>query len=262
VISLAISLSAIYLAKQPPTKRFTYGFYRAEVLGVLASILVLWVLTIGLIREALTRIENPTDIDGKSMLLFGCIGLLINIGLAITLTYDTEAEKCNQNVENNAALISTQHPPKKGMNLVVNAAFLHVLGDLLFSIGVICSSLVLMWDPSKVWVDPFCTFLFSGIVFFTSGRLFKHSLGVLMTASPIDVDTDMLKSQLQRLEYVCGIRDFHVWSLTSSKYIMTLHLEILDQSWHAITLGQVQDIAKQYGIQAQDLTVQIEYVET
>ncbi|ORX93363.1 cation efflux protein [Basidiobolus meristosporus CBS 931.73] len=80
VISLAISLSAIYLAKKPPNKRFTYGFYRAEVLGVMASILVLWTLTIGLIYEASTRIKSPTKIEGKSMLLFGCLGLLLNIG--------------------------------------------------------------------------------------------------------------------------------------------------------------------------------------
>ncbi|CAG8809788.1 561_t:CDS:2, partial [Racocetra fulgida] len=65
-------------------------------------------------------------------------------------------------------------------NVNVRAALLHVLGDFLSSLGVLISAIVIMFDPTKVWVDPICTFIFSALVMLTTYGVFRSSIRVLM----------------------------------------------------------------------------------
>ena len=56
----------------------------------------------------------------------------------------------------------------KKRNLNVEAAYLHVLGDLMNSIGVIIASRTILIWPNMWYVDPCCTYFFSLIVFYTT----------------------------------------------------------------------------------------------
>lgn len=62
----------------------------------------------------------------------------------------------------------------------VRAALLHVLGDFLSSLGVLISSIVIMLDDSKTWVDPLCTFFFSALVMATTFGILRSGIRVLM----------------------------------------------------------------------------------
>ena len=48
-----VSLFAIYLAERKPTKTLSYGFKRAEIIGALLSIIIIWFLTGMLLWEAI-----------------------------------------------------------------------------------------------------------------------------------------------------------------------------------------------------------------
>lgn len=53
VAGFMISYIAIYLGEKPATFRMSYGFVRAEILGALASIILIWGLLIWLFIEAI-----------------------------------------------------------------------------------------------------------------------------------------------------------------------------------------------------------------
>ena len=79
VAGFVISFMAIWLTKKPATLKNSYGYHRADVLGALGSILIIWGLLIWLLTEAVKRLINPTDVDGEIMLITAIFGLGCNI---------------------------------------------------------------------------------------------------------------------------------------------------------------------------------------
>ena len=59
VTGFAISYLAIYLGSRPATHNMSYGYHRAEIIGALASIVLIWGLIIWLFIEAINRIIHP-----------------------------------------------------------------------------------------------------------------------------------------------------------------------------------------------------------
>lgn len=79
VAGFVISFLAIYLTRKPATLKYSFGYHRADVIGALGSIIIIWGLLIWLLIEAVHRLLNPTDIDGELMLITACFGLGCNI---------------------------------------------------------------------------------------------------------------------------------------------------------------------------------------
>ena len=74
-----ISIFSITLTSLPSDKKMSYGYHRAEVIGALTSVQLIWGLTIWLIIEAINRIMNPPDVDAKIMLIISVLGLTFNL---------------------------------------------------------------------------------------------------------------------------------------------------------------------------------------
>jgi zinc transporter 2 len=85
VIGFLISLIAVIVSQRKPTKKYSFGYHRAEIIGALLSLVFIWVLTIGLVIGAIDRLKNPVEINSKIMLITAVIGVFINIVLAFTL---------------------------------------------------------------------------------------------------------------------------------------------------------------------------------
>jgi Co/Zn/Cd efflux system component len=68
----------------------------------------------------------------------------------------------------------------KDKDVNIQSAIIHVIGDLVSSLGVLLASIVIMVRPDWVIVDPFCTFFFSIFVMLSTYDLMKTSLLVLM----------------------------------------------------------------------------------
>ena len=79
VAGFAISFMAIYLTRRPATLKNTYGYHRADVIGALGSIIIIWGLLIWLLTEAVKRILDPQEINGEIMLFTAIFGLGCNI---------------------------------------------------------------------------------------------------------------------------------------------------------------------------------------
>ncbi|PKY40367.1 cation efflux protein [Rhizophagus irregularis] len=185
VVSFAISLLSIYLARRPATKSLSYGYHRAEILVALVSIFLIWGLTGYLCYEAYDRIQHPIDVDGKTMCFVASIGVAVNI------------------------VHSHSHGSDHGNSVNVRAALLHVLGDFLSSLGVLISSIVIMLDDSKTWVDPLCTFFFSALVMATTFGILRSGIRVLMEATPSHIDVHSVRKDLKGIEGVKNIHELH-----------------------------------------------------
>ena len=99
-------------------------------------------------------------------------------------------------------------------NMNIRAAFIHLVGDTIQSIGVIISALVIYFFGQDYTIaDPICTFVFSILVMFTTIPLTRECINVLMEGTPLTIEIDNFRSELLKVEGVLDVHDLHVWSL-------------------------------------------------
>ncbi|KAI7878470.1 hypothetical protein K492DRAFT_212464 [Lichtheimia hyalospora FSU 10163] len=248
VASFIVALAAIYLAEKPATKRHTFGFHRAEVIAALVSVFTIWILTAFLVREAIERVKNPQEIDAKLMCATAAIGVVINI----VHSHDDEEEHDHS---------TGNGVPHRETNINLRAAALHVIGDLLASIGVLVSSIILIFKPSLTIVDPICTFIFSLLVLYTTYHLVRDSLGVLMEGTPGHIELDAIKRSLQDIPGVVAVHDLHVWTLSPGKSSLTAHITVsrdADLSYDEILARGQRVVCDQFGVHHSTLQVESE----
>ena len=166
VTGFAISIFSVTLSTVPKTKVFTYGYHRAEILGAMVSILLIWVITIVLMALAYDRIKNPTIVDAKIMFGIAGIGLLVNLIMMFVLKKDENEEEEEENMN-------------------VRAAYIHVIGDAIQSVGVIAASVIIYFGgPEYTIADPICTYVFAVLVMGTTIPIMSESIRALMEGSP------------------------------------------------------------------------------
>jgi cation diffusion facilitator family transporter len=102
-----ISLFSLYIGKKKANNKFTFGYHRAEVIGALVSVVTIWILTGILIKEAVDRLINPSEINAVVMLLTSIFGLICNLAMFKVLhsthnhhhgcNHDHSADSTNKN---------------------------------------------------------------------------------------------------------------------------------------------------------------------
>ncbi|RKO95822.1 cation efflux protein, partial [Caulochytrium protostelioides] len=208
IAGFGISLTALYLSSQPATDRHSFGFHRAEIIGAVVSTFLIWVLTAGLLYEAVNRLRDPQPIDGKIMFITAAIGVGGH-------GHDDEGAT--------AATPLITNPAPKILNINVHSAAIHVIGDLLSSIGVLISAGIIWYDPTKTMVDPICTFIFSIFVVLTTVRLMSNSFSVLMEGTPAHIDPAAVLQDLRAVPGVTDVHDLHIWSMTVGQVALVAH---------------------------------------
>jgi len=225
--ALLLSLFAMWLASRPKTKGHSYGFHRAEILGAVASVLMIWALTGVLLYEAVLRTirwcndKHDLKINGKWMFIIASGGLGINLVDAVILWWGGQ-EHAHGHDHGDEGHGGHGH----GHNVNVYSAFIHVLGDCIQSVGVMIAA-ALIWGLGPHWTlaDPITTFLFSILVLYTTIGLLRNSLGVLMESVPRGIKPEKITSDLAAVPGVIAVHDLHVWSLTVGKISLSVHLK-------------------------------------
>lgn len=105
---------------------------------------------------------------------------------------------------------------------------MHLIGDLLQSVGVIIAAVVIYFWPEYKIIDPICTYMFSIIVMFTTVSVFNECYQILMEATPSDIRVDYIREDILRIKGVEAIEDFHCWSISGGKNILTAHISLQD----------------------------------
>ena len=239
LLGFLISIISIYISRKVAKNNMSYGYHRAEIIGALVSIVLIWALTLWLLYEATLRIITPPVVDGFIMIIVSIIGFSFNVIMGIVLAKSGVAhshglKKCDHDHdhdhdhehEHNSDEEIRLHTEDENKNSNVNlrASFIHILGDALQNIGVFIAGIIIYFLPRYSIADPICTYIFSIIVGFTTINILKDCIFVLMEGSPVDIDIEELESDLREIKGVKEIHDLHVWSLSIGKTSLSCHI--------------------------------------
>ena len=296
-----ISLFSLIVALKPADKNFTFGYHRFEVLGALASILIIWALTVWLLIAAVYRIKHPNPIVGFIMVCIAAGSLVFNIIMNRILAYNPVVnsmdegmgaikavnikEENNDIINNNEEVIMNltkkndmnellldintdensnekkgsnslgmnasdlEHNLKADDNPVIRAAYIHILGDMIQSTGVLLAALVIYFfqdtHPGVRILDPICTFGFAIVVLCITFPVSRDCFYVLLESTPRDLDIESLYNDLNSIKGVISVHDIHLWNISIGRPSIALHI-ICDNPNEILKIAT--QTCKNYGI--------------
>ena len=232
-VALGLSLAALIFGERAATLDKTYGYKRFEILAALLNGIALVALSIYILYEAIVRLSSPPSVIGKGMIIISAIGLVINIVVAWILSRGETKE-----------------------NLNIKSAFMHVLGDLLGSVGAIIAALLIIFLGWNI-ADPIASMIVSVLVLYSGWHILKDSVNILMESKPANIDTAEVKRAIKSIDGVIDIHDLHIWMITQEFLSLTTHVSVKNNSDRDLLLNQITEIIKQKtGIT--HITVQLE----
>ncbi|MFN2744173.1 MULTISPECIES: cation diffusion facilitator family transporter [Bacillus] len=231
--ALGLSLIAVIFGAKTANENKTYGYKRFEILAACLNGITLLVISLYIFWEAFHRFFNPPEVESAGMLGIAFLGLLVNIAAAwLLMRGDT------------------------GENLNVKSAFLHVIGDMLGSVGaIIAGFLMLFFDWNAA--DPIASVLVAILVLVSGWRITKDAVHVLMEGKPKHIDMELLRKGVLSIPSVKDVHDLHIWSITSDFPSLSCHVTVADNSDRDRILQQVSEyLRKEFNLK--HVTIQIE----
>ncbi|CAN0854436.1 Metal tolerance protein B [Linum grandiflorum] len=242
VAGFAVSLFTLWVSGWKATSDHSFGFSRLEVLGALLSVQLIWVISVVLIYEAVNRIlHKQAEVKGGLMFLIAAFGFVINLIMVLWLGHDHSGHAHHDHDHNHhhhhdhnhhhahdaheeTDLVLGSAPKTKFLNINVQGAYLHVIADLIQSVGVMIAGAVIWAKPQWLVVDLICTLVFSTFVLFTTLPMLTDIYNILMERTPRDINLVKLENDLISIAGVREIHDLHVWSITVGKRVLSCHV--------------------------------------
>jgi cobalt-zinc-cadmium efflux system protein len=203
--ALGLSYLAIRAATLPANDRHTYGYHRMQVLAALVNGATLLFISFEIFKDAIHRFQYPEPIFAEPMLIIAIIGLIVNIVVALVLReHDHE-------------------------DLNTRAAFLHVLGDALASVGVIIAGIIIYFTGLQ-WLDPLVSILISVLILVSSGRLLKETIHILAEGMPEGMSASAVANTMKDTPGVAEVHDLHIWTVSPGYVALSAHVLLEDQT--------------------------------
>jgi cobalt-zinc-cadmium efflux system protein len=221
--ALALSLVAMRLAQRPPSPSKTYGYVRLEILAALVNGAALLLISVLILKEAWERFRTPPEVAGPLMLTVAAVGLAVNVTGAVLLRGHA------------------------GESLNVRGAYLHILGDLLGSVGAITAGILIV-TLGWMMADPIISVVIATLILFGAWRLMREATDVLLEAAPKGLDVEELVEELRKIPGLEELHDVHVWTLTSGFVAMSGHGVIDDLTMHRSILDEINQRMNDLGI--------------
>jgi len=205
-ISLAIALLAFKLGEKAASTSKTFGYRRFEILAAVLNGVTLIIIALFIFYEAVKRFASPPEVSTTGMLFVSSIGLAVNILVAWIMMRGGDVEE----------------------NLNLRGAYLHVISDMLGSIGAIAAALLMMFFGWG-WADPLASVIVAVLVLRSGYFVSKSGLHVLMEGVPSNVDLNNVLHAIQNAKGVQSVHDLHIWSITSGLNALSCHAVVDDQ---------------------------------
>ena len=226
VAALALSLGASWLAGRPATPQYSFGFRRAEVLAAFVNAASLLAISVYVFWEAFQRFGDPPHVDSGPMFVVAVAGLVANVA--------------------SAAVLARGGGHSHDLN--TRGAFLHVIGDALGSVGAIVAALVML---ATGWylADPILSAGIGLLIVWSSWRLLRESVDVLLESTPDEMDSDAVRAAMAGIDGVDGVHDLHIWTVTSGLVSLSAHVELANgRPWEPVLLGLSAMLRQRFGI--------------
>jgi cobalt-zinc-cadmium efflux system protein len=232
VAALALSLFVAWFSRQPATPQKTYGYLRWEILAAFINGAALLLVSAAILWEAIGRLKAPPPVAGTTMLAIALGGLMVNL-VSAWMLHSVHTHSLN-----------------------TRGAYLHVLGDLLGSVGTVIAALLIRWTG---WLaaDPVASILVTLLIVRSAWRLTRESVDVLLEATPSHISLGAVRQRLGALPGVLSVHDLHVWTVTSGVVAMSAHAVVPDPDHHQAVLEAAGRVMHDdFGIE--HMTMQIE----
>lgn len=233
VAALLLAYAATTLATRAPSREYSFGLYRAEILAAFVNAQALLLMSGYIFYEAYQRIWAPPEVATGIMLWVAVLGLVANLVAMKLLT------------------------PGSDQSMNLRAAYLEVVADTLGSIGVIAASLAMArWG--WYWLDAGVSVGIGALIVPRTVSLLKHSAHVLLEGTPVDMDLEALTKEIEGIPGVEEIHDLHVWTLTSGLNAASLHVRVGEDDGGKAALEGVQQVLRD-SAGVEHATIQVEW---
>lgn len=290
VSGFAIALFAVIASGWEATSDQSFGYHRLEVLSALLSVQLIWVVAVILIYEAVDRmLHEHAKVNGVLMFAVAAFGFLVNFIMVMWLGHDHthhhhqqqqhhhtcgdldyhddhghnhdhdhgKEEACTITEDDETSLVSSAQVKTKILNINLEGAYLHVMADMIQSIGVMIAGAIIWAKPDWLVVDLICTLIFSVFAVSTTIPMLRNTYGILMQRTPSEIDINKLEKGLKSIKGVQDVHDLHVWSLTVGKMVLSCHVTADPTVGSSQIIDEIRDFCERtYRIH--DVTVQIE----
>jgi cobalt-zinc-cadmium efflux system protein len=239
-LALGLSLFAIALARRPATATRTFGYHRAEIMAALANGTILVLVSVYIFYEAYQRFSALPEVKTPLMLTVAVIGLVVNL----------------------IGMFLLRRGSRQSIN--VKAAFWHIIGDTLSSVGVIIAGVIISFTGWYV-VDPILAVVIGIIILWGAVRIVRESGDILLESVPGHIKIEEVITAVKTVSGVEDLHDVHVWTLTSGIYALSAHLSITDRtvSQSCDILTKVNEVlAKDFNITHTTLQLECESCPT
>lgn len=199
VFALSLSFFAVWLSEKNGGEQRTFGFYRAEVIVAFINSVTTAVFVVFILYEAVQKLVNPQPIDAKTLIVIAVFGLAVNCITGFLL------------------LKADMH------NINIKSSFLHMMSDLLSSVGVVIGA-IFLYFTGAVWIDAALALLIAFMIGKWSFSLIRQSIEILLESSPIPIEA--IRELIAAQEGVLDVHDIHVSEITHNMYVLTAHIVI------------------------------------
>ncbi len=232
IAALTLAYAAMSLADRAPTRRHSFGFYRAEILAAFVNAQLLLVMAGWILIEALGRFRNPVPVKSGLMLAVAAAGLAANF-VAMRLLARGRGESLN-----------------------LRAAHLEVATDLAGSLAVVAAALAIL-RTGWTWLDPAVSACVAAFILPRAVSLLKESGHILLEGTPGEIDVTALRGRILEVPGVEAIHDLHCWTLTSGMHSASVHISASAESGRGEVLQAVQRLLREEA-GVEHATIQVE----
>jgi cobalt-zinc-cadmium efflux system protein len=218
VVGLLLAWGANWLARRPPSRKFTWGLRRATIYAALGNAVLLLAACGAICWEAVHRLRNPEAVVGPTVIAVAAIGVVIN-----TLT----------------ALLFLRG--QRDAN--VRGAFLHMAADAAVSAGVAAAGIAILVTGLS-WIDPVVSMVVALVIVAGTWGLFREAVELALDAVPRGLDPAALTAALAAIPGVAEVHDLHIWGASTSETSLTAHLVVPEAAAHGRVLAAAGDLAR------------------
>lgn len=234
--SLFIAWLAARLASRPADTLRSYGYHRIQILAAFVNGLAFLAIVVWIVVEAVNRFMAPVQVHGEMMVIVAILGLFVNL-VAFKLLHGGDHRDLN-----------------------LRAALIHVLGDLLGSGAAIVAAGVILvtgWMP----IDPLLSILVALLILRSAWQVVRQAGHILLEGTPEDLDAVHIRDALkEEIETVDDVHHIHIWSLTPTYPLLTLHVKLKEGSDYEQALKQIKQVlVKRFDIQHSTVQLEMEH---
>ena len=219
VIGLLLAWGASWLARRPPSERYTWGFRRTTIYAALANAVLLLTACGAILWEAAHRLRTPEPVAGLLVIAVATIGVVINTATALLFM-------------------------RGQRDANVRGAFLHMAADAAISAGVAVAGILIL-VTGMAWIDPVVSIVITVAIVAGTWGLFRESIDLALDAVPRGIETGAITTALAAIPGVEEVHDLHVWGASTSEVSLTVHLVVPDGTAHETVLPAAEALLRE-----------------